>query len=36
MDLRKTRRDVVDWIHLNQDRDQLRVVVNTVMILRVP
>jgi hypothetical protein len=26
----------VDWIHLAQDRDQWRVLVNTVMNLRVP
>jgi len=26
----------VDWIHLAQDRDQWRTVVNTVMKLRVP
>jgi hypothetical protein len=26
----------VDWIHLAQDRDQWRVVVNTVMNLWVP
>jgi hypothetical protein len=26
----------VDWIHLNQDRDQRRDLVNTVMNLRVP
>jgi hypothetical protein len=26
----------VDWIHLAQDRDQGRAVVNTVMKLRVP
>jgi len=27
---------MVDWIHLVQDKDQWRAVVNTVMILRVP
>jgi hypothetical protein len=28
--------DGVDWIHLDQDRDQWRIVVNTVMNLRIP
>jgi hypothetical protein len=27
---------VMDWIVLAEDRDQLRVIVNTVMNLRVP
>jgi len=27
---------IVDWIHLAQDRDQWRFVVNTVMKFRVP
>jgi hypothetical protein len=36
MDLRETGCEVVDWIHLAQDRDQWRAVVNTVMKLRVP
>jgi hypothetical protein len=36
MDLRKTGWECVDWIHLYQDRDQWRAVVNTVMNLQVP
>jgi len=28
--------EVVDWIHLTQDRNQWRILVNTVMSLRVP
>jgi len=35
MDLRETGWEVVDWFHLAQDRDQCRVVVNTVMNFRV-
>jgi hypothetical protein len=31
MDLKKTGREGVDWIHLAQDRDRWRAVVNTVM-----
>jgi hypothetical protein len=31
MDLRVIGREVVEWIHLAQDRDQLRVFVNMVM-----
>jgi hypothetical protein len=31
MDLRETGWKVVDWIHLTQDRDPWRAVVNTVM-----
>jgi hypothetical protein len=36
MDLRETGWDGVDWIHLAQDRDQWRVLVNTAMNFRVP
>jgi len=36
MDFRETGCEVVDWIHLVQNRDQLRALVNTVMNLRVP
>jgi hypothetical protein len=36
MDLREIGWEGVDWIHLAQDRDQWRAVVNTVMNLRVP
>jgi hypothetical protein len=36
MDLRQIEWDSVDWIELAQDRDQWRVLVNTVMNLRVP
>jgi len=34
MDLRETGWEVVDWIHLAQDRDQWRAVVDTVMDFR--
>jgi hypothetical protein len=36
MDLREIRWDGTDWIHLAQDSDQLRALMNTVMNLRVP
>jgi hypothetical protein len=35
MDLRTIRWEGVDWIHLAQDSDQRRAIVNTVMKLRV-
>jgi hypothetical protein len=34
--IREIGRDDMDWIHLAQDRDQKRALVNTVMKLRVP
>jgi hypothetical protein len=36
MDLREIGWGGIDWIHLAQDRDQWRTLVNTVMNLRVP
>jgi hypothetical protein len=36
MDLEEIGCEVVDWIHLAQDRDQWRALVNTVMKFRVP
>jgi hypothetical protein len=36
MDLIGIGWDGMDWIHLTQDRDQWRALVNTVMNLRVP
>jgi hypothetical protein len=36
MDLRELWFGDVDWIHLAQDRDRRRALVNTVMNLRVP
>jgi hypothetical protein len=36
MDLREVGWNGMDWIDLAQDRDQWRVLVNTVMTLRVP
>jgi hypothetical protein len=34
--LREMRWDVMDWMDIAEDRDQLRALVNTVMNLRVP
>jgi hypothetical protein len=36
MNLRRIVLGGIDWIHLAQDRDQWRVLMNTVMKLRVP
>jgi hypothetical protein len=36
IDLREIGRQGVDWIHLAEDRDHWRVLVNMVMNLRVP
>jgi hypothetical protein len=36
MDLRDIGLEAVDWIHVVQDRDRWRALVNTVMNLRVP
>jgi hypothetical protein len=36
MDVREIGWDGMDWIHLAQDRDQWRALVNTVMNLQVP
>jgi hypothetical protein len=36
MDLREIVWEGVDWLHLAQDRDQWRALVNTVMNLLVP
>jgi hypothetical protein len=36
MDLREVGWGGIDWIDLAQDRDSLRLLVNTVMNLRVP
>jgi hypothetical protein len=32
----KTYTGCVDWIHLAQNRDQRRALVNTVMVIRIP
>jgi hypothetical protein len=34
LDLREVRWEDVDWMHLTQDRNQWRAVVNTIMNLR--
>jgi len=36
IDLRETRWECVDWIHVDQDRDQWWAVVNAVMNIRFP
>jgi hypothetical protein len=36
MDLKETRYEGVGWIHVTQDRDHRRALVNTVMNIRVP
>jgi hypothetical protein len=36
MDLREIEWEDVDWMHLTQDRDQWRGLVNTEMNLRIP
>jgi hypothetical protein len=36
MDFRETGMECVDWIHLAQNRDWWRALVNTVMNLQVP
>jgi len=36
MDLKEIIWGYVDWIHLAQDKDQRRALLNTVMNLRVP
>jgi hypothetical protein len=36
MDLGEIRRNYVNWINLDQDRDQWRAFVNTIMNIRVP
>jgi hypothetical protein len=36
IDLKERGYEVVDWMHLDQDRDQWRALLNTVMEIRVP
>jgi hypothetical protein len=36
MDLKENENEVVDWIHMVQDRDQWRILVGTVLNQRVP
>jgi len=36
MDYKETEWKDVDWIHLAQNRDQLRALLNMIMNLRVP
>jgi hypothetical protein len=36
LDIREIGREVVNWMHMTQDRDQRRVIMNTVLNLRVP
>jgi hypothetical protein len=36
MDLTETGWEVVDWIHLAQDKDQQKTLMSTVMNLRIP
>jgi hypothetical protein len=36
MDLREVVEESVNWVHLAQDNDQFRTVVNTVVNFRVP
>jgi hypothetical protein len=36
VDIRETGWEVVDWVHLAQDKDQCRALANTVMNLPVP
>jgi hypothetical protein len=36
MDLKDMKYEGVDWIHVAEDRDQWRALVNTVINIRVP